>query len=177
MFAVIHKIFVSLFFNASDIKTSVTKPSVIKLSVITASVLIVGLSVIPPVGAEVYRWTDENGKVHFGDRAPQNAPVEDVTEQAKAVNIDSSSEQLHTMERLYPKDDPNDKPRPSKSQLQKHKLALKHRCDQARSELEIYTSIPFYYQHQNGSFSTISSLERDRRADELKKDISKYCKG
>ena len=29
-----------------------------------------------PAAAEVYRWVDEQGKVHFGDRPPATAPAE-----------------------------------------------------------------------------------------------------
>jgi len=27
---------------------------------------------------EIYRWVDENGNVHFGDRKPQNTPTEQI---------------------------------------------------------------------------------------------------
>ncbi|MEW8461687.1 MAG: DUF4124 domain-containing protein, partial [Candidatus Thiodiazotropha endolucinida] len=31
-----------------------------------------------PAGGEVYRWTDDNGKLHFSDRRPENAKATSV---------------------------------------------------------------------------------------------------
>jgi hypothetical protein len=42
--------------------------------------------------AEVYRWVDENGQVHYSDRK-QQADAEDVTAQTKVQNLDTSQEE------------------------------------------------------------------------------------
>ncbi|HNL91555.1 MAG TPA: DUF4124 domain-containing protein [Pseudomonadales bacterium] len=41
--------------------------------------------------AEVYKWVDENGKVHFGDRAPDDKKAESLDEKLKDINIDHAS--------------------------------------------------------------------------------------
>lgn len=38
--------------------------------------LLLPLRAIPVCAAEVYRWTDEQGRVHFSDRAPQDGTIE-----------------------------------------------------------------------------------------------------
>lgn len=43
------------------------------------------------VHAEVYKWTDENGKVHFGDRAPAEKKAEAIDEALNKINIDHGS--------------------------------------------------------------------------------------
>lgn len=48
--------------------------------------LLVGVS----AQAEVYKWMDENGKVHFGDRAPAEK-VEAIDDKLNKVNIDHGS--------------------------------------------------------------------------------------
>ncbi|HRF87700.1 MAG TPA: DUF4124 domain-containing protein, partial [Pseudomonadales bacterium] len=49
--------------------------------------LLVGVS----AQAEVYKWMDENGKVHFGDRAPAEKKVEAIDDKLNKVNIDHGS--------------------------------------------------------------------------------------
>lgn len=44
-----------------------------------------------PTQAEVYKWVDDNGKVHFGDRAPAEKKAESIDGQLKNVNIDHGS--------------------------------------------------------------------------------------
>jgi hypothetical protein len=44
--------------------------------------------------AEIYKWTDENGQVHFGDKAPQKAKIEKIEmdpfpEAAKPLSTES----------------------------------------------------------------------------------------
>lgn len=41
--------------------------------------LLITLLLTPLVSAEIFKWTDDNGKVHFGDRKPLNKQVEEVT--------------------------------------------------------------------------------------------------
>ncbi|MEZ5539069.1 MAG: DUF4124 domain-containing protein [Pseudomonadales bacterium] len=49
------------------------------------------LGFLVPVRAEVYKWVDENGKVHFGDRAPEDKKSESIDKQLNKVNIDHGS--------------------------------------------------------------------------------------
>lgn len=43
---------------------------------------------------EVYKWTDENGKVHFGDRPPTDATTEQVEIKVNSVTGPPTVEQL-----------------------------------------------------------------------------------
>ncbi len=44
-----------------------------------------------PAQAEVYKWVDDNGKVHFGDRAPAEKKAEAIDSQLEKINIDHAS--------------------------------------------------------------------------------------
>lgn len=46
-----------------------------------------------PALAEVYKWVDENGKVHFGDRAPADKPAENIADSLEKTNVDEASKQ------------------------------------------------------------------------------------
>ena len=42
----------------------------------TIVALVAGLALSLPAAAQVYKWTDSTGKVHYGDRAPDDAKTE-----------------------------------------------------------------------------------------------------
>lgn len=49
--------------------------------------LVVFLLVCSAASAEIYRWTDENGKVHFGDRVPEQYRTNTENLEVKAHNV------------------------------------------------------------------------------------------
>jgi glutaredoxin len=40
--------------------------------------LIAGLALVLPATAQVFKWTDENGKIHYGDKPPDHVKKQDV---------------------------------------------------------------------------------------------------
>jgi hypothetical protein len=53
-----------------------------------------------PVGAQVYKWTDENGKVHYGDKPQGTRPATAIASPARApapAGGASSLEECHTI--------------------------------------------------------------------------------
>lgn len=44
--------------------------------------------------AEVYKWVDENGKVRFSDKAPDDKPAESIGAKLEQTNIDSNSKNV-----------------------------------------------------------------------------------
>jgi hypothetical protein len=67
--------------------TSVKKDTRMRFTIFFAGMMIIVCTLWAPPSAaqdEVYRWVDENGVVHFGDRAPQQ-------QEAEVVSIPQSS--------------------------------------------------------------------------------------
>ena len=58
--------------------------------------------------AEVYRWTDANGKVHFGDQKPK-ATAENITAKVKATNVDTSTNEHQKLETMFRKENDADR--------------------------------------------------------------------
>jgi len=46
------------------------------------------------VGAEVYKWVDENGKLQFSDKAPAEKQAENIEKQLQKTNVDEASKKL-----------------------------------------------------------------------------------
>ena len=58
------------------------------------ALLLMLVSLALPASAEVYKWTDENGKVHFTDKPPTDKPAENIDATLKDTNIDTSSKDV-----------------------------------------------------------------------------------
>lgn len=67
------------------------------------------------VSAEVYRWTDADGKVHFGDKKA-GAAAENITDKVKTTNVDTSTGEHQKLESIFRKE--NDADREYKLQQQ-----------------------------------------------------------
>lgn len=59
---------------------------------ITLTTLMISLLIVSTSHAQtLYRWVDENGKVHFSDTPPVNQSAEEITPDAPAAVIDNSN--------------------------------------------------------------------------------------
>lgn len=58
--------------------------------------------------AEVYRWTDADGKVHFSDKKPQTN-AEDITAKVNKQNLDTSTEERNKVSQIFRKENDEDR--------------------------------------------------------------------
>lgn len=72
------------------------------------SVLIFGSLFTTSVLAEVYRWTDEEGKVHYSDRKLAS-DAEDITAKVSVQNIDTSQDEHRKLQQLFRKENDADR--------------------------------------------------------------------
>lgn len=121
--------------------------------------------------AEVYRWTDANGKVHFGDKKPKTA-AEDITEKVKKTNVDTSTREHQKLESLFRKE--NDADREHHQQQVQPNTELLQRCTEAKDYLEkISGRVQFI--DGNGKPIHITETERQQRAKEWQNVIKENC--
>ena len=136
------------------------------------------LLVVSPVSAGIYKWTDSNGKVHFGDR-----PVD--VESATEININTdnhtgvtnSSGNNDEREYLLKK---IDEKKQEDAEKRKKRLALKKKhqklCDNfKRHHQNQIQSNQLYTMSPDGERTYLSDKERAVRLNKIKKGISKYC--
>ncbi len=121
--------------------------------------------------AEVYRWTDANGKVHFGDKKPK-AAAEDITEKVKKTNVDTSTSEHQKLESLFRKENDADREHHQKQAQPNPKLL--QRCTEAKDYLEkISGRVQFI--DGNGQPIHITETERQERAKEWQNVIKENC--
>ncbi|MEX1032140.1 MAG: DUF4124 domain-containing protein [Cellvibrionaceae bacterium] len=138
---------------------------------------IVGITLALPVPAEIYRWTDENGKVHFSDRPPRDRQAEDISDRARSVNVDSSGEERQKLNQLFaPESEEEKQLREDKDQaLAAQREQRQRNCDKARRELKFFQEERFYRVDEQGNGSDVSEQERERIIADLSATIQRHC--
>jgi hypothetical protein len=123
------------------------------------------------VHAEVFRWTDANGKVHFGDKKPDTS-AENITEKVKQTNVDTSTSEHQKLETIFRKENAAD--REYQQQQQKPNPELLKRCAEAKDYLnKISGRVQFL--DEKGQPKHVSEAERKQAAEEIQKIIKENC--
>lgn len=58
----------------------------IPTAVLRATLLAAIFALMPPVGAQVYKWTDSTGKTHYGDAPPEGIAKKEIKISAKSYD-------------------------------------------------------------------------------------------
>ena len=141
---------------------------------------IILLLLLPGIAAAgVYKWTDENGKVHFGDRPPETGAKEIPIKQAPpAENRVRAREQLDRQQKLL---DAYDEERQIKAKdrakAEKLKARREKNCRIARARAEKYrTSTYLYEQDEAGNKKILSHAQRAAAEEKARADVAHWCK-
>jgi hypothetical protein len=142
--------------------------------------LLATLLIFPLVAsAELFKWVDDQGNVHYGDKPPINKNVETIAPAARADEKEAKrlrertqkilSQQQQRAQAQARKRAVNKKTPPSAS-------SLKRRCNEAKSELAFYKK-PGKHMivDENGDLVRIKGEERKKRKQELRDIIEELC--
>jgi Domain of unknown function (DUF4124) len=121
--------------------------------------------------AEVYRWKDKDGKVHFGDKKP-DATAENITKKVSTQNIDTSTQELRKMETIFRKE--NDADRAHQQQLNEASQEQEQRCEQAHLQLKRFEG-RVQYIDADGKPVKVTETEHKQRIAEMRDAIAQYC--
>ncbi len=148
----------------------------VKRSVIALSSLVLCLGG-PALATEIYKWTDENGNVHYGDR-PSGAPTEERvlisykrTDGAAVQARVAARRENDEIRRDARADDAR-----SEEEIRAEREERKKKCEDYRAKLEtMVTSRRLYREDENGEREYLDDSEREaarQRAEEL---VAEYC--
>lgn len=98
-----------------------------------------------PLQAEVYRWTDADGKVHYGDKKPAQA-ADNVTQQVNTTNLDTSAAERQKLEVLFNKSEAANRQQQEQAQARTEQQG---RCDEARRYLRVARGRVMYVDGDN----------------------------
>lgn len=103
----------------------------------TALLTLTLLTICSPGHAEIYKWVDENGNLHFSDEPHEEVKAEKI-DVAPAVKIGTVKPQSaeHLFQQDYSKNQHKQQQRLNKAEQRKQKkAALRKACDDAKADL------------------------------------------
>jgi hypothetical protein len=139
--------------------------------------LALGLCVIAlNTHAEIYRWVDKEGKVHFTDKKP--APeAENITKTVKSHNTDTSSSELQKLTLMREQEE-----KERREKMRREQEALKPEREKQRQvycqkQKERLRNISGYvvFVDDKGKAVPVTEKERQQKVADLKQVIQETC--
>ena len=130
--------------------------------------------------ADVYKWTDKDGKVHFGDAPPPDAIGAQRTGITSAPTDPTRLEVLDTQQELQKKQSAmEDELRANQAKRAEEERANKQSaCDAARKRYEgVQHSRKFATTGADGKEAWMSGADADKMKADLKAAADKACEG
>lgn len=127
-----------------------------------------------PTRAEVYRWVDEDGKVHYSDKKPKT-DAEDITRQVSKQNIDTSIDEQRRMQQIFRPENEADREFYRQQQL-KNQPTPEHmqHCNELRKYLDaIDGRVQFI--GEDGKVVPVTETERRQRVEETQRYLDEHC--
>ncbi|VAW55382.1 hypothetical protein MNBD_GAMMA06-1507 [hydrothermal vent metagenome] len=127
----------------------------------------------------VYKWTDEKGNVHFGDRpANQKKVTELIYDTESRAGITNSSGNNKERARMAKELETDRKER--EGNREKRRIAKKKKqkkCSKSKKNLNFYQQTNRIYKYQeNGERIYYSDKDREVKINKYKKQVAKYCR-
>ena len=127
--------------------------------------------------AEIYKWIDEQGKVHYGDKAVEDSKEIDVNISNRGHLKVNESREKKRRKLLKAFDDDRQRENKEKAKKKKKKKKLKRNCAISKDRLRVYERASSLYDiDKNGNKVVLSNKEREKTLTELRKSINKHCK-
>jgi hypothetical protein len=141
-----------------------------------AGLLLAALSTA--ASAEIYKWTDEDGNVHFSEKKPADAEAETVqirytepsAEAQEKLQETIEQDQKAAEERLKAEED---------QALEERNLAVQQRnCEKARAHLaELQRVVRLFHTDDEGNRVRVGEEERQADIEKMEQVIAEKCSG
>jgi len=135
---------------------------------------------LPLAQAEIYKWVDDNGQVHYSEQAPdrkraakeihlpkhtsQVAPVSPAQRKQKRDNLLRAFEEERNLRKE------------AKAKKDQDEARNRHNCIRARDKLKNYQRATVLYDlDEKGARVYLSDAQRNRAEANLKSQINKWC--
>jgi len=133
------------------------------------------------VQAEIFKWVDKNGQVHYDDKPPlQNKnrkQVMDVDENNNSVEPLSNDRMDKRKKLLNAIDEDRQQKKEQTAKAKKKKAKLNKQCLRAKDSLKSYQRSSYVYDlDKDGNRVILPSSVRDKVIANLQKKIAENCK-
>ncbi len=142
------------------------------------AILVLGSLLVVSATAEVYKWTDEQGRIHYSDKAQDDAIQFDIqTGEKSTVSPPDSAQRRENTRRLlraFEEERRINQEKQHKQQVQESRQ-VRH-CAEARDQLKRYTNARALYDFDNQGKRYILSEEQRRQAEaRTAGDVQRWC--
>ena len=136
---------------------------------------LIGLLLLPCLAfAQVYRWVDENGQVHFGQQ-PQGADALPVEVRPQVVERDAATQERVERAERYFQARRDEQAQAAQARLEQQ-VQLANECTQLRAQL---ASMPegrrYFHQGANGERHYYTDQQLDAARRQLRDQLSGRC--
>jgi hypothetical protein len=121
--------------------------------------------------AAMYKWTDEEGNVHYTQHPPTNHPTEVIKPPPPAP-----SNRGYTPPSLSDGEKKEDAAAEDPEQAKMREEIARKNCEAARKNVEVLTAHRRIRESEGGEVIVLDDKERQRRVEEARKDIKENCK-
>jgi hypothetical protein len=131
------------------------------------------------VQAGVYKWVDEQGRVHYGDRpASDNAGEVRIRDQGGSEpSADSVSRHEKQQRFLRAREEDREEKKQARAKNKRKKLEAKRNCEQAKKEYDKYRHAgAIYDKGKGGERKYLSFKAREEYEKSLAAEVKKWCK-
>jgi len=131
------------------------------------------------VFAEIYKWTDANGNVHFGDNPDnkQKATELNIDVESRSGVTHSSGRNKHRDLLLKQSAEARAEKAEKKKKYREKIKKMKRKCALARDNLRQHTQASGVYKvNSKGERQYYSNEQRAKSEKRLRRSIKKYCK-
>lgn len=131
-----------------------------------------------PASAQVYKWIDENGRTHYGERPPQGRKAQEVDQRlanpgpapAKAAEPDWKAKDLEFRGRRIEAEQ-------AEARQKQQETANRQACNRARDHLaQMKTARGLYRLNDQGERVYASEEERRASMAQLEAQIAQHCR-
>ena len=137
------------------------------------------LSFVSSVNAEIYKWVDEHGRVHYDDKPPITSQKQlmDINEESNAVKSIPENRAEKRRKLLDAIDEDRQLKKEQEAKEKKKKAKFLKQCHIARDNLKLYQRSNYVYDlDKDGNRVALPSSARDQVIANIKKQIEQYCK-
>ncbi len=143
------------------------------------ALLVAVLAIAPAVAATgVYRWQDDQGNVHYGDRPPSKAEPSSIEiEKAPEPAAEDSRRRAKTQRLLEAMESERERERTQEAQATADKERREQNCQVARRRVDFFERAnSLFHRGPDGERIYLSDAERSRVLSQARSQVSEWCK-
>ncbi len=140
------------------------------------SMLLAGLLLVGLVQADVYRWVDDDGSVHYGDRQPPPGKQAEQLDLPAAPSAAPAAEGPGADRVLQTLQEDREARQAEADRKRDEQAERDKRCKALKARYWRYNNVSSLYEmDENGQRRYLSAAEKDEKLDELRRQIEDVC--